>query len=225
MKYKEKDMMNRTSTSAAPWRRTALVALCAALAMPFASGMANAAAYTYKISVVASFPTGSNGKTLAATQPVNTKFTPCTAAKLDAITFTLTYDAGKIVGTNMQDVYLFLYNPDSPGKFYTFQRGVLGSSPVLTARADVAALDTNKATDIYVKAAQNPGSGAITETVLGGYINLEGVTTGTWQLVAIIADSTAVGLTFDDPTTWSAWDSTTVIFGKPWIGAAFQACL
>jgi hypothetical protein len=215
-------MMNERRASGAPRRRTALWALCGALAMLLASGTAHAvAAYSYKISVVASFPTGTAGKTLAATQPVNTRLTPCSTGKIDAITFTLTYDAGKVLA-DLKDVYLILYNPDNASPYYTIKRSLFGAGPVLTARATPAALTAAAATDIYVKVADNPGSGSITETVLGGYINLDSVTTGTWQMIGIIADNASVN--FDDPTTWTAWDVATVIFGKPWKGASGTAC-
>jgi hypothetical protein len=219
---KHGDEINKPRALRAHWRRAALRVWCGALAMLLASGIGHAATYSYKISVAASFPTGTAGKTLASTQPVSTKLTPCSTAKIDAITFTVTYDAGNSVAT-LKDVYMILYNPDlGASPFYTFTRGALGSAPVLAARATPAALTAAKATDIYVKATENPGSGSITETVLGGYINVDGVTTGTWQMIAIIADNATVN--FDDPTTWTAWDTATVIFGKPWKGAAGTAC-
>ena len=78
------------------------------------------------------------------------------------------------------------------------------------------------AANVYLPAADNLGQGAQTETVLGGYINLEYISTGTWQLVAIIANSATVD--FEDPATWAAWDTTTLMLGKPWAGKTKSEC-
>jgi len=181
-----------------------------------------AAAYSYKMTVAVSMPSKTAGATVSTARPTNTKITPCSTATLDAVTFTVTYDAGKVLATDLKDVYLILYNPDDAGKFYTIKRGTLSAGPTLTARATAAAITAAAGTDIYIKAAENPGSGSISETVLGGYITVDGVTSGTWQLIGIIADNTTVN--FDDPTTWSAWDVATIMFGKPWKGASGTTC-
>ena len=222
MKHRKRCTINDRHAAPALSQPTALYAVCLALAILFAPGIVNAAAYGYKVSVVTSFPTGAAGKTLASTQPVGTKLSPCSTAKLDLITFTLTYDAGNSVAT-LRDFYLIFYNPDlGANPFYTITRNAFGTGPVLTPRATPAAITAAAATDIYVKTADNPGAGSLTETILGGFINLDGATTGTWQVVAIIADKATVN--FDDPTTWVAWDVATVVFGKPWKGAAGTTC-
>lgn len=194
-------------------RRLGQLVVCGVLAF---AGAASAATYSYKMAVVASLPTGSAGATSVATRPTNTKMTPCSTAKPDAVAFTVTYDAGK-VAADLKDVYLILYNPNDAGPFYTLKKNTLVAGPSLTARADVAALNTNKATDIYVATTSNLGAGSTSENVLGSSIPVDGVTSGTWQLVGIIADKASVD--FDDPSTWAAWDVATVVFGKPWKGA------
>lgn len=78
------------------------------------------------------------------------------------------------------------------------------------------------AANIYLAAADNLGQGAQTDTLFGGYINLESIATGTWQLVAIIANATTVD--FDDPSTWAAWDVMTLMVGKPWAGTSKTTC-
>ena len=203
--------------------KMALSALCSALLL--ASGQASAAAYAYKISVAASIPKGFAGEKPSAQQPSNTKFTPCSAAKIDAVTFTVTYDAGKI-STDKKDVYLILYNPDvnstlgiNQGPFFTVRKYPLGNNQVLTPYLTVTEMNDKTGTtaakdDIYVKASENPGSGAIAEPVFGGSIILDGVTSGTWQMVGIIADNLTID--FNDPTTWAAWDVATIVVGKPW---------
>lgn len=202
------------------WWRTCRLLLSSMVILAFSEQAL--AAYSYKMTVAVTMPSKTAGATTSSARPTNTKITPCSTATLDAVTFTVTYDAGKVLGTDLKDVYLILYNPDDGGKYYTIKRGSLSTGPSLTSRTTVAALDGAKATDIYVKAAENPGSGSISETVLGGYITVDGVTSGTWQLIGIIADSATVS--FDDPTTWSAWDVATIIFGKPWKGASGTTC-
>jgi hypothetical protein len=213
-------MMNKLP---ALWRKMTLSALCGAMLL--ASGQVGAAAYAYKISVAATIPKGFAGEKPLSTQPSNTKFTPCSAAKLDGVTFTVTYDAGKLL-SDMKDVYLILYNPDvnstvgiNQGPFFTVRKYPLGNNQVLTPYLTVTDLNDTTGTtaaknDIYVKASENPGSGAISEPVFGGSIILEGVTSGTWQMVGIIADHLTIN--FNDPTTWAAWDVATIILGKPW---------
>lgn len=187
------------------------------MAMLLVSG-ADAAAYSYKITVAASMPKGFAGEKLATTQPTNTKTTPCSTAKIDAVTFTVTYDAGKVVA-DLKDVYLILYNPGlGASPLYTIKRNALGTGPTLTAYATAALATAAAATDIYVKTTENPGTGSISETVLGGSIIVEGVASGTWQLVGIIADKATVD--FDKPSTWAAWDVGTIVFGLPWTGTA-----
>ncbi len=176
---------------------------------------------TYSMKVAISMPAGTAGAKPTVLQPSNTKFSPCVTGKVDAATFTLTYNAGSPAD---KDVYLLIFEPAADGvttpKFCAMKKGTLttpvGFIPRLTASAIVAA------TDIYLEMADNPG-GTITETFLGGSILLDGVRTGTWQIIGIVADSTTVN--FNDPTTWTAWDSATIMVGMPWTGTgAFAAC-
>ena len=177
--------------------------------------VSEASAYAYKITTVISMPKGSIGATLASTQPTNTKLTPCTASKIDAVTFTVTYDAGKLVA-DLKDVYFFLYHGDTK-TFYSIKRSALGGAgTVITSYATAALLTAAAATDIYVKAADNLGQGSYTETLLGSSVLVDGVATGTWQLIGIIAANATVN--FNDPTTWLAWDVATVMFSQPWVG-------
>lgn len=202
------------------WKLTFLGLAWATVAGCVFPGISSAATTTYAMKVVATMPKGTNGDALAATYPTNTKFTPCNnAAKLDAVTFTVTYNAGT---TADKDVYFILYNPESANKYYSILKPKLTTATQVNARATLVALTAAKLTDIYLPKASNPG-GALTETILGSFIPVDGVDTGTWQLIGIVADSTTVD--FDDITTWSAWDVATVVFNKPWMGATVASCL
>jgi hypothetical protein len=71
---------------------------------------------------------------------------------------------------------------------------------------------------------------AQTETILGGNIPLEGLSSGLWLVTAIIGGSSITGTTatavnFDDPSTWDAWDSKPFMLGKPWKGTTAPTCL
>jgi len=163
--------------------------------------------------VAVSMPSGTAGASLASTEPTNTKLSPCVAGKVDAVTFSLTYNADNPAD---KDVYVFLFNPNANGgspQFYMLKKGSLTSPMSVTAR--MTAADIVAASDMYLPVADNPG-GTITETLLGGSILLIGAPTGTWQLVGIVADNTAID--FNDPTTWNAWDAGTVMIGLPWVG-------
>jgi hypothetical protein len=199
--------------------KMALSALYSALL--FASGQVGAASSVYKISVVASIPKGYAGEKLLVTQPSSTKFTPCTANKLDAVTFTVTYDAGLTTNNDVQDVYLILYsyNTDAiQNRFFTISKPEfsLENHIQINPYTDEIELDKEQGRldDIYVMKEQNPGIGAITEPIFGGVINLEGAGTGTWQMVGIIANRSKIK--FNDPKTWDAWDVATIVLGTPW---------
>ncbi len=176
----------------------------------------------YSMKIVPSFPKGSAGEKTPANLPANTKITPCTSAsQVDAVTFTLTYDATGASKTVDRDVYLIVYNPENTQRFFTIQKKGANVGPGITPRLDVTELNNNRSTDIYLKIAANPG-GAITEPLFGGYFPLDGLANGTWQLIGIVADSTKIN--FDDPSTWDAWDVATVLLGKPWAGKANASC-
>lgn len=192
-----------------------------------ATGAWAQATYKYTMTTTVTLPKGSAGEKTPTGLPLSMKISPCSdATKLDQVTFTVKYDAGK-TDTDKRDVYVIFHRLDATGaagneKFYTLVKVFPGSTAQLNARADVAALTAAATTDIYVKAANNLG-GAITETVLGGNIILEGLQAGMWSLVGIVADSTTVD--FDDPATWLAWDVAPFLVRKPWEGTANNTCL
>lgn len=177
------------------------------------------AAYAYKVTMTLTAPKGASGEKLASSQPTSTKMSPCSDAKPDQVTITVTYDAGK-VSLEKRDLFLILQAPN--GGLYTLKKYPLGASPTISGPFTPATLVGSVSANVYLPAADNLGQGAQTDTVFGGYINLESISTGTWQLVGIIADLTTVD--FDDPATWDAWDVTTLMVGKPWTGSAKTAC-
>jgi hypothetical protein len=176
----------------------------------------------YSMKIVASFPKGSAGEKTPTTLPANTKITPCSStSQVDAVTFTLTYDATGSSKTVDRDVYVIVYNPESTQRYFTIQKKGANVGPTVTPRLNVTELNINRGVDMYLKIAANPG-GAITEPLFGGYFPLDGLANGTWQLIGIVADSTRIS--FDDPSTWDAWDVATVMLGKPWAGESNSAC-
>jgi len=189
-----------------------------------APGDFGAGASTYSMKVVVSMPTGSAGSVVDTSKPANTKLTPCTAGKIDAITVTLTYNAGTAGSTTspVLDLYMILFYLGADGtatgvsKIYAVSKGDLLTPYTVTSRDTTTLVST----DIYLAAANNPG-GSITETFLGGSILLDGAATGTWQLIGIVADNTTVD--FNDPTTWKAWDVGTFMIGLPWLGTLANA--
>lgn len=182
-------------------------------------------AYAYSATLTVTMPAGSAGATLAKTQPTATKFTPCASTGADQTTISLKYDAGK-TSTDKRDLYLLFHRPEAAGtliepKFFAITKGNPITPTIINPRINTAALNSNKATDPYIAAADILG-GAITEPVLGGNVRLEGLMAGTWQIVAIIADKTTVD--FDDPATWLAWDVANFVTLKPWLGGANMVC-
>lgn len=186
---------------------------------------ATSTAYAYSAALTVTMPTGSAGAVPAKTQPSATKFSPCASTGADQITVSLKYDAGK-TSTDKRDLYVLFHRPEAAGtttepKFFTITKGNPITPTIINLRINTTALNTSKATDPYIAAADNLG-GAITESILGGNVRLEGLMTGTWQVVAIIADKTTVD--FDDPATWLAWDVANFVTMKPWLGGANMAC-
>jgi hypothetical protein len=176
-----------------------------------------AADYAYKVTMTLTAPKGSAGEKLATTQPTSTKLTPCSDAKSDQVSINVTYDAGK-TALEKRDLYLILHSPT--GDLFAMKKTSLGST--LAGPFTSTTLVGSVVGNIYLTAADNLGQGAQTDAVLGGYINLESIATGTWQVVAILANSTTVD--FDDPTTWAAWDVTTLMLGRPWAGKTKTEC-
>nr|WP_295775426.1 hypothetical protein [Rhodoferax sp.] len=178
-----------------------------------------AADYAYKVTMTTLAPKGSAGEKLAATQPSSTKTTPCSDTLPDQVTVTLTYDAGK-TALEKRDLFIILNSPT--GTLLPVKKFTLGASPTILGPFTASTLTGSAADNIYLRAADNLGQGAQTETLFGGYINLRSIPTGTWQVVAILANSSTVN--FEDPTTWSAWDVTTLVVGKPWAGITKTIC-
>lgn len=177
---------------------------------------------TYVMKVTPSMPKGSAGEKLLTTQPANTKLSPCNSALVDAVTFSLAYNAGS--ASDKLDVYVFFFNPNGDGifspRFYIVSKSALTTGGfALVPRSALTDLDAMS--DIYLPKEANPGV-AITETLFGSFVSIDGVPAGTWQLVGIVADRTTVN--FDDPSTWAAWDVATVILRKPWIGSNNSVC-
>lgn len=198
------------------WKKLCLVGLMAIL--PAAAW--SATAYTMKIT--ATMPKGSAGEKPLATQPSNTKFSPCSATLVDAASFALAYNAGSLA--DVMDVYMFFFNPNADGvtmpKYYAVSRTSISSGGLaLVARNTLADLDRTK--DVYLAKEANPGA-AVAESLLGSFVSVDGITAGTWQLVGIVADRTSVN--FDSPGTWLAWDVATVVLGKPWMGTTNTVC-
>lgn len=182
------------------------------------------AAAKYSMKVAVAMPTGTSGATTVATNPSNTKFVPCdNASKTDAVTLTLTYNAVGTAGTVDADVYVIFYNSHDPAnKFYMLTRTTFPVTTItVNARADVAAANAAKLTDIYSSVGISP-VGTVTETLFGTYLYIVGAPSGTWQVVGIVAPSATVN--FDDPSTWKAWDVGTFVIRKPWLGLANTTC-
>jgi hypothetical protein len=181
------------------------------------------APHKYSMKIVPTFPKGSAAEKLATTQPSNTKFTPCVEDKLDAVTFTLTYDAGNPAKPEtMRDVYVLIFTPNAGtaldvkqyqvGVRQPLDSGWLAFQPIDSINDLTAAKDTM----IYLPKAYNP-SGKVTENLVMANLSLDGVPKGTWQIVGIIADSSSPQLDFGDSGTWDAWDVATVVVGQPWL--------
>lgn len=182
---------------------------------------------TYSMAIAVSMPKGSAAEKLATTQPTASKYTPCSPGKIDAITFTVSFNAG----VQDKDVYLFFVSPwmlgadASSAQFYFLRRRNINSTGGGTAielRNNVAdVLARNTADIVYLPKLQNVG-GTLVDTVMGSYVTVDGVPQGTWQLVGIVADSTK--MSFADPSTWSAWDVATVVIGKPFGSSTNDTC-
>jgi len=191
------------------------------LAFPFSGGAAD----TYSMKVTPTMPKGSAGEKLASTQPSSTKLSPCDNNPLyptvDAVTFTLAYNAGS---STRLDVYMLFYNPNGDGisspRYYVVSRSAISSGGLALVPRNTLS-DLVASVDIYLSREASLGV-AVTETLLGSFVSVDGVPAGTWQLVGIVADRATVD--FDDPGTWAAWDVATVILRKPWVGSANSVC-
>ncbi len=194
-----------------------------ALAASFAPAVHAQATYAYSVSMTVAAPKGSAAETASKnkTLPTGIKFSTCDAAALDQFAFTLKYDAGKpTVGTalsTLQNVYVIFHR--DAGQFFPLVRQPLNTTgaffKVYPASGSILATDT------YTATADNLG-GVQTEVILGGNLTVHGLDSGVWLITAIVAPAATVN--FDDPTTWSAWDTTPFMLRKPWKGIINNSC-
>lgn len=230
------------------FKRT-LCAASAALVLGLTATVAQAqttTTYAYSASITLGSPAGSSTTgTPAKNKPVGIKALPC-GSGTDALTFTLKYDAGKLLATpddvvqsdSRKDVYV-IFSKDSTSSGatsaamiaqlfrsgtglagQTVQVGPLTAIGASTSTIVASELNANKSKTYYSKL--TVASGAQTEVIFGGQISLEGLTSGVWVATVIIADSATVN--FDDLNTWAAWDAVPFLLGKPWTGTVNTVC-
>ncbi|NUN60944.1 MAG: hypothetical protein HUU13_07550 [Burkholderiaceae bacterium] len=183
-------------------------------------------AYAYSVALTVASPTGSSAAAAAKvkTLPLGLKFSPCEATTLDQFAFTIKFDAGKLGTTTpatpetRQNAYL-IFHKDGTAYFPLVRQPLTNSSNAFfkayTSPADIAK------TDAYTAAANNLG-GLQTEVILGGNLTVQGLDSGVWLITAIIAPEDTVN--FNDPSTWSAWDTTAFMLRKPWRGPTASIC-
>lgn len=197
-----------------------LTALAAAFS-PLAQ--AQPTTYAYSVALTVAAPKGSASETASKnkTLPAGIKFSPCEATALDQFAFTIKYDAGKpSVGTTpstLQNVYVIFHRDGG----FVFP---LVRSPLITTGAIFKvylAPGNILPADAYTSTSDNLG-GAQTEVILGGNLTLHGLDSGVWLVTAIIAPPATVN--FDDPRTWSAWDTSPFMLRKPWKGFTNNYC-
>lgn len=216
-----------------------LACAVALLATAFA-GNSYAAGYNYSVTLGITTPKASAAELAGKnkTLPAGIDFSPCipaaaedvankvkAAPNLDQLAFTIKYDAGKTT-ENLQNVYLIFSHPDTAliagGKPYlalSVFRDKLTANAEFKSYATAAGI---QAADTYAAASSNLGY-AQTETVLGGNIPLEGLASGLWLLTAIVGGN-GTPISFDDPSTWKAWDSVPFMLRKPWKGTTAASC-
>lgn len=207
------------------WIRNSLIVLIG-IGILLLPSLTKAATTAYSMKVVVTMPKGSEGEKPGTTMPSNTKISPCTpgaTGKVNSVSLTITYNAGTPAD---KDIFIILFNPNYPTPFIAFGKQTFpGSLLVTTPYSDVAALTTaaraGTSECIYLTRSSNSG-GSITETILNVVLTGADGVAGTWQVIGIVADYATVD--FDDPTTWSAWDTGTFIIKKPWLGAANNDC-
>lgn len=197
------------------------------------------AAYAYNAQVTITAPKGSTAEAAAKdkTKPSGIKLSTCAAKitavtpnimNIDALSFSVKYDAGKD-SAELGDVYLLLENlaavPTVPAaRYVVISRASNLGGMTLTTRADELAL--NIATDTpFLAATDNLGSGAQTELLFGGNLNLTGLDKGLWAMHLIIAKPgtsntgnaamTSSSFSFGHPETWAAYDTAVFALGTP----------
>lgn len=183
-------------------------------------------AATYSMKITITKPKGSAAELVSKNKalPTTIPFSPCTLAKQDVLSFNLIYNAGK-TAADLMDVYFFFYNPSAEGtadspKVWALTSAAVNAPIALIPYADVVDIDEEK---VYLSAFDNLG-GEIKELLLRSYIKFDGLNTGTWVLVGIIADS-GEPVEFDNVSTWKAWDAAPFVIGSPWTDAVLGDCV
>lgn len=196
----------------------ALGLLASAAYMPssYAATAVVATPYAYSASVTITAPKGSSADVSSKEKnlPTGVKFSPCTTTNLDQLIFTVKYDAGKTVD-DMQSVYIVFNKPDTPS--YGFYPLVRKSSLGGAAFRIYSGPEDMYSSDTYTAAANNLG-GAQTEVISGGGMSMETLGSGLWMLTVIVASEKTVS--FDDASTWSAWDTVPFMLRKPWMSTS-----
>jgi hypothetical protein len=206
------------------WIRNSLIVLIG-IGILLLPSLAKAATTAYSMKVVVTMPKGSEGEKPGTTMPSNTKISPCTpgaTGKVNSVSLTITYNAGTPAD---KDIFIILFNPNYATPFIAFGKQTFPSSLLVTTTYTVVADLTTAAKtlpeSIYLTRSRNSG-GSITETILNVVLTGAADVAGTWQVTGIVADYASVD--FDDPTTWSAWDTGTFMIRKPWLGAINTGC-
>lgn len=178
-------------------------------------------AWAYSVKVEVTMPKNSAGEKLTANMPASTKLSPCRdATKVDAITIKVTYDANNAKKVVDRDLYVILYNPENDPKYLlAINPVVFPGKGAFIAYGSMQDMDTFEVHDLlpYLPRERN-FLGVNSFELFPGGVPIDNVLVGTWQFVAILADRISPRFSFDDPTSWDAWDVGTVMFGQPWVG-------
>lgn len=216
------------------------------------------AAYAYNAQISITAPKGSTAEAAAKNKslPTGVKYSSCakdvtapgfaTIRNSDYLQINVKYDAGKLTD-ELADVYVLLQNlsVDDQGVAPTARYVVVGRVPTASApgaingaAGSLSLLTGVKLSDLtavgalpFLAKADNLGTGAQTEVVLGNAINLTGLARGLWSATVIIAKPGASGVTvggtavatasstnsfyFGRPETWSAHDTVVFELGTP----------
>lgn len=165
-------------------------------------------------------PKNAAGGTLAATDPVSTKYSPCNdTLKPDVLQISVTYDAFGKSKTTDRDVFLIFYNPENYPRYLLVSKPTIAiNNRIFTSYTDIYALDSPVARQTAYLPREFNTAGSGTEVLLGNTLGIDSVLAGTWQIIGVIADRKSDKFSFDDNATWDAWDVATVMFGRPWVG-------
>lgn len=179
----------------------------------------------YSMKIVASFPKGSAGEKPSAKYPTNTKISPCDSPTFDAVTFTVTYEATNAAKVVDRDIYFILNNPEGlyAPKFLVLKKRNLGSNFDSIAHNSIG--EISPILDVFIPRSENLSAGGpFTDTLISTAISVQGAASGIWTMTGIVGDGNSPKFSFDDPTTWDAWDTATIMLRKPWAGNKKQLC-